>query len=233
MLTPLLAAHAPVSANGMSDGAEAGLAMAAAGGGIAGIVQVLVLLGAAGVVAYAVIYARSKFSEIREKEAMAEALMAAELARLEHQAGDATIQVAGAQDSIFGSSGETPILDVLPQTEEIASTRLPDPLAPAPAPQSMAEPLSCEPLLTRLRHAGMLQDVESYHELNGIRNAAATVILRGGKRALVVCYFESEPFVQRNLKRHDLVIMSGPDGRAVVVNQLDTMLADWVAGQFL
>jgi hypothetical protein len=218
----------------MLERAEAALPFCAASGGLAGVIQVAVLLGAVGVIAYAVLYARNTLSEIREKEAMAEALMAAELARLEHQADGAVQPMAPDLVPAYGSSTEPHILDATPPTGDPSAARQPLDLPTDERNTSQPDaPFNCESLLLRLRHGGILQDVEAYHELNGIRNAAATVMLRGGKRALVVCYFESEPFIQRNLKRHDMVIMSGPDGRAVVVNPLDTVLADWVAGQFL
>ena len=97
----------------MLERAEAALPFCAASGGLAGVIQVAVLLGAVGVIAYAVLYARNKLSEIREKEAMSEALMAAELARLEHQADGAVQPMAPDLAPAYDAPTEPHILDVI------------------------------------------------------------------------------------------------------------------------
>jgi hypothetical protein len=72
--------------------------------------------------------------------------------------------------------------------------------------------------------------VDGFLELNGNPKAAVIMRMKGGKRALVVPYFEAEPFALRNLKRYDMLVYVGRNGKAVVLKSLEELIAERVSG---
>lgn len=89
---------------------------------------------------------------------------------------------------------------------------------------------ACAAIVRQLQVAGMVDDQEGFLEINGNAKAAVLLRLKGGKRALVLPYFESEPFALRNLRRYDMLIYMGRNGKAVVVTALEELIASRVAG---
>jgi hypothetical protein len=90
--------------------------------------------------------------------------------------------------------------------------------------------ITCAGVISQLRNAGMLEQVDGYVELNGNSKAAAVLRLKGGRFALVVPYHESEMFTHRNLKKYQMLLYVGRDGKACVVTSLEETIAARVAG---
>lgn len=115
--------------------------------------------------------------------------------------------------------------------EERFDVPLPSPPAAPPAPSLQPKPTEgANDLLQRVLHqlkaAGMLRSIEGYMELHGDARAAAILLMSSGKRALLVPYYETEFFALRNLRRFDLLVFVGRDGRAVVITPLEALIAE-------
>jgi len=91
--------------------------------------------------------------------------------------------------------------------------------------------VTCAGVLRQMENAGMVEQHEGFLELHGNAKAAVTLKLKGGARCLVVPYFETEIFTQRNLKRFQLLVYVGRDGKATVLNSLEEVIAAKVAGR--
>ena len=192
--------------------------------------QIFILLVVAGVIGYSIWFAREKLSAIRQKEALDEATLAAELSRLENQAG-----ISGGAEITMLNASALQALDEL--EDEGQETETPSPSRPfsdpTPVPTAADSRGSCQLIIERLRAGGFVDDVEEYRELNRDPTASAAVKLRSGKRVLVVGYYESEIFLHRNLMRYDMVIMQGRDGKALAVSRFENVMSEWLAGKFL
>ena len=102
--------------------------------------------------------------------------------------------------------------------------------APQPDPFRQAADVTCASVISQMQNAGMIDQMDGYLELNGNAKGAVVVRLKGGKHAVVVPYFESEPFALRNLKRYDMIVQMGRDGKAVVLKSLEEVIAAKVSG---
>ena len=192
--------------------------------------QIFILLVVVGVVGYSIWFAREKLSAIRQKEALDEATLAAEISRLENQAGIS----GGAEITMLNASALQALDDMEEQWREDESpplSQLSNESPSIPAAKNSRE--GCDLIIERLRAGGFVDEVEEYRELNGDPSASAVIKLRSGKRVLVVGYYESEVFLHRNLLRYDMVIMQGRDGKALAVSRFENVLSDWLAGKFL
>lgn len=118
------------------------------------------------------------------------------------------------------------------QTQQVAPS--PAPLSPYLQPDTSQEraDVTAAAVLSQLRHAGLIADTDGYMELNGNPCGAIILKLKDSRRALLVPYHESEVFIRRNLKRFDLLLLMGRDGKAVVVSSLENMIAERVASRF-
>ncbi|MGI8907101.1 MAG: hypothetical protein ACR2IE_11490 [Candidatus Sumerlaeaceae bacterium] len=85
--------------------------------------------------------------------------------------------------------------------------------------------ISCAAVLTQLRNSGLVDQVEGFLELNGNPKGAVVLRMKGGKHALLVPYFESEPFALRNLRRYHMIVYVGRNGKAVVLKSLEEVIA--------
>lgn len=91
--------------------------------------------------------------------------------------------------------------------------------------------VAAEGVLRQLQQAGLVEQLEGYQEINGNPKAAVILRLRGGKRALLVPYFETEAFVQRNAKRFELLVFVSRSGKATVLSPMEEMIASRIAGR--
>lgn len=81
-------------------------------------------------------------------------------------------------------------------------------------------------VVKQLQAAGIVESVENYLTLNGIARAAIEVRLKNRKRAIVVGYMESEPFLRQNLHRFDQVFMVLPGGQGLLLQTVEQLIAD-------
>ena len=190
-----------------------------------------------------VITVRRRLEEQRAREAMAEAAFEMEV----------LASLRNADTQVLSSNGHQELTPApQPQGSETGAAVAESVPAPAHQPQTQAASPSpgASPLLSsevyyqecadvaaaaalsQLRHAGLIDDIDSYMELNGNPQGAAILRMKDGRRVLLVTYHETEVFTRRNLRRFDLLIYVGRDGKAVVVNSLENMIADRVASRF-
>jgi hypothetical protein len=87
----------------------------------------------------------------------------------------------------------------------------------------------CAKVVNQLRHGGLLESEEGYADLHGNPKGALVVRLRGAKRCLIIPHFESEPYLMRNLKRYDMIICVGKDGKAAITSRLEEMIASRIS----
>lgn len=85
-------------------------------------------------------------------------------------------------------------------------------------------------VMRQLTATGLLSGVDGYVALHGNPKGAALLKFRNGKQALLVPHMESEAFLRHNARRVDFIIMTGSDGRAVIVTPLEQFLAESVSG---
>ncbi len=81
-------------------------------------------------------------------------------------------------------------------------------------------------VIEKLKMAGLLRTIEGYIDVHGNPKGAVIILLRSGKRALLVPHMESEFFFRRNSKRVDFFIVRGTDGNDLVVSALSSWLAE-------
>jgi hypothetical protein len=168
------------------------------------------LLALVAAVVYAVFRARQRLLDQQMQERLADARFEAELVR--------------STTALPHGSMPPPelVLENISEAESIVHTgraileRGPDPQVDDP----------CEGTIARLRHAGMLDQVEGYMDLNGDPKAAAIVRFRDKRRVLLVPYHETEVFTERNLKRFDAIVFVGRSGKAVMISPLETAIAE-------
>ncbi len=179
-------------------------------------------------VVYIGILVRRRLEEIRLREQIAESLFEVEALsslgatgfsnEMETARVSAAAAASGDGDRIFAAPSPTasppPALSPYLQTDE-----------PERADVVAASALS------QMKNAGLTADVEGYFELHGNPHGAVTLKLRDGRRALVVPYHETEVFTRRNLRRFDLLIYVGRDGKAAVVTSLESLIAEKVGGR--
>ncbi|MGC8841992.1 MAG: hypothetical protein ACP5QZ_11155 [Candidatus Sumerlaeaceae bacterium] len=99
---------------------------------------------------------------------------------------------------------------------------------PAEAPADTQPPVdvACKQVLDRLRQAGFLDDIETFIPLHGNPKGAAILRLRNRKRVLLVPYFETEIFTERELRRCDALLFVSRSGKAVYIQSLESFLAE-------
>lgn len=85
-------------------------------------------------------------------------------------------------------------------------------------------------VMRQLTATGLLASVDGYVPLHGNPKGVALLKFRNGKQALLVPHMESEAFLRQNARRADFIIMTGADGKAVVVTPLEQFLAESVSG---
>jgi hypothetical protein len=90
--------------------------------------------------------------------------------------------------------------------------------------------MAAEGILQKLKLVDLMGSVEGYVELHGNPKGAALLLLRNGRRALLVPHMESEAFFRRHARRVDLFLVMGTDGQAVVITPLEKFLADSMPG---
>jgi hypothetical protein len=93
--------------------------------------------------------------------------------------------------------------------------------------------VACAAVIQQMQDAGMVDTVDGFLELNGNPKGAVVLRLKGGKHALVVPYLESEPFVFRNLRRYDMLVQVGKNGKAMVLKSLEETIAAKLAGSMM
>lgn len=120
----------------------------------------------------------------------------------------------------------------VPSPELVAPTVTGSPLLDSATDDYFRQPadLTCAAVINQFRNAGMMEQIDSFIEVNGNTKGGVVLRLRGGKRALLLPYFESEPFALRNLKRFDQVVFVGRTGKAVVLTSLEEVIAAKVSG---
>jgi hypothetical protein len=120
----------------------------------------------------------------------------------------------------------------IPAAEPVSKSAPTGVIAPEDAFRQPAE-VVCAAVIKQLQGAGMVDSVDGYQELNGNPKGAVVLRLKGGKLALVVPYFESEPFALRNLRRYDMIVQVGRNGKAVVLKSLEEVIAAKLAGSMM
>lgn len=196
-----------------------------------------------------VITVRRRLEDQRAREAMAEAAFEMEVLASLRTADTQALPSNGLQET---PPAPQPALEPRPEASasEAASLAESAPETPSASQVQTASPSSgpgllqtadifqeradvaASGVLSQLRHAGMISDIDGYMEVNGNARGAVTLRMKDGRRALLVPYHETEVFTRRNLRRFDLLIYVGRDGKAVVVNSLENMIADRVASRF-
>lgn len=169
---------------------------------VAGIVA-LGLLAVLGLMTF-----RERLRRERERERLAEAAFQATM-------------IAAAEE---GQMAQTSLLDEAQQLPE-------EPVIPVNTHNSLEwvsapEKPSVDSVMSVLQRANLIETVEGYMDLNGDPHGGVIVLLRNRKRALVVPYYETDAFTNRNLKRFDLLIYTGRDGKGVVINSLETLISE-------
>lgn len=136
--------------------------------------------------------------------------------------------VSGAATMMSDGNSETK-----PGTDSTAIDPLDSRIAEPEVPfNQLPAEVTCSAVLRQLHNAGMVEQQEGYVELHGNSRAAISLRLKGGKHCLVVPYHETELFTQRNLKRFQLLIYVGRDGRGTVLRSLEETVADQLGGLF-
>ena len=195
---------------------------------------------------------RDKFSRMEESQRIADASFEAQMLALARSAPTAT--TANDRQTIPSIGGNYRTADagtpeeIAPRansvsTDEVSSSAsyLRDFTAQAPVAamdefhvvqDPYMEPADrfCAKVVNQLRQGGLLDSEEGYADLHGNPKGALLVKLRGGKRCIIVPHFESEPFLMRNLKRYDMAICVGKDGKALVLTRLEEMIASRLGG---
>ncbi len=191
----------------------------------------------------AIIIVRRRLEDQRVREAMADAAFEMEvMARFRNtDTSDFPVHPAVHQ------TAPSPIMDSAPYRPEVIQQDTFDPnpksVADAGIKQAATPTMAGESnferadvaaagALSQLRNAGMLDDIDGYTELNGNPQGAAILRMKDGRRGLLIPYHETEAFTRRNLRRYDLLIFVGRDGKAVVVTALETAIADRISSRF-
>lgn len=89
---------------------------------------------------------------------------------------------------------------------------------------------SCRFVLDQLKQAGLLERIESYIPLPGNPQGAAVLLLKNKKRVLLLPYFETEFFTERELKRYDALIFVSRSGQGALVQSIESLIADSFLG---
>lgn len=98
--------------------------------------------------------------------------------------------------------------------------------APEPGPTPAVGPDALEPVLAKLRAAGLFAGVEGSLYLSDGRTEAKIIALTNGKTAVVLPRVESAEFLARQLKRFDLCIIPLAGDQVCVMSPLGTFIAD-------
>lgn len=234
----LISGAMPGCAQVAENGTSQGLDITTAGSLTVGFIFLLILV-------IAIVIVRRRMEEQKAREAMADAAFEMQvMASFRHADASAiSLSPPGQHPASFPDSAPfSPISEVFPET-----TFAPEGIAPAaetvaidpPANRAVAGDSNSERAdivasgaISQLRHAGMLTDNDGYMELNGNPQGAVILRLKDGRRALLVPYHETEVFTRRNLRRFDLLIYVGRDGKAVVVTALESVIADRLSSRF-
>ncbi|MCX7624789.1 MAG: hypothetical protein N2Z21_01030 [Candidatus Sumerlaeaceae bacterium] len=81
-------------------------------------------------------------------------------------------------------------------------------------------------ILSQLREAGLLQEIESHIPLHGNPKGAAILKLRNRKRVLLVPYYETEVFAERELTQYDAIIFLSRSGKGLFVQTLESVITE-------
>jgi hypothetical protein len=179
--------------------------------------------------AYGAYLVRRRLDSIREREAMEDARMEAELRMLEIQ----TVGVAGMDATGAVSLNSTAHSNAIHLPAGFVDESPTGEFSPGPQPASPGEVVPADmlaPVLNQLRAGGLLEQEEDWVELHGNPKGGLVVRLRGGKRVLLVPYHETEAFARRNLRRYDGLIYVGLNGKAVFVRSVESVIADALSG---
>lgn len=177
----------------------------------------LILIVAAAVVIYALVRISR---EIRQMRAAEEA------------------QAARFEASILATFGTANLGE--PNVNEQDGDETPLPLTQGPVraetptvnSDSLSEPLHqpvdvlSRRILAQLREAGLLHEIESFIPLQGNPKGAAILKLRNRKRVLLVPYYESEVFTERELAQYDGIIFLSRSGRGLFVQTLEAVITE-------
>jgi len=93
-------------------------------------------------------------------------------------------------------------------------------------PAQPAADVACRAVMDQLRRSGLLEAVEGYVTLNGNPKGGAILLLRNRKRVLLVPYYESEIFTERELQRCDALLYVSRSGKAVYIQSLESVIAE-------
>lgn len=176
---------------------------------------------------------KNRLDRQRERERMAEAAFEARIINAYRDDLETIQPVAAAEglataEQAFASAA---VLDELLQPIGEGGSHL-SPAAPASAPASGDGKEAWEKVYDRLFRSGIIEGVEGHLELNGNPKAAKILTMRDRRRALLVPYFETDVFAEKNLKRFELLIFVTRSGEAVIISPMDELIANHVTKHF-
>lgn len=87
--------------------------------------------------------------------------------------------------------------------------------------------MQCKRLLDQLAAAGLLENIECYVNVAGNPKGAAVLRLRNRKRVLLVPYFETDIFTDRELRCYDGLLFVSRNGKAVYVQSVESLIAQF------
>lgn len=93
-------------------------------------------------------------------------------------------------------------------------------------PFAVSVEVSCKAVLDQLRRAGLLEEIESFVPLHGNSKGAAVLRLRGQRRVLLVPYFETDIFAERQLHGCDALLFVSRSGKGFYIQSLESLIAD-------
>ncbi len=195
-------------------------------GGFLDVWSILGLLLILGIAVWGLRLLKQRLDEQRYQESLAE---------LEFEGSvlsDFSMTGMGSQDMQFMSSETAPRASISAELRESS----PPPAMPrleAAYGGTEVKPsadMSTTFVMQQLKQSGLFQSIEGYIDLHGNAQGAAIILLRNGKRALLVPHMESEAFLRRHSRRVDYILMVGTDGKAVVVTPLEELISQNIMG---
>lgn len=177
----------------------------------------LILIVAAAVVIYALVRISREIKQMRAAEEAQAARFEASILATFGTANLAESDV-GEQD---GDATPVPLTQnaILTETNNANGDLLSEPL------HHPVDRLSRQ-IVAQLREAGLLQEIESFIPLHGNPKGAAILKLRNRKRVLLVPYYESEVFTERELTKYDGIIFLSRSGRGLFVQTLEAVITE-------
>ncbi len=147
----------------------------------------------------------------------------------QQELADATFE-ASVLAEVYGASAKTEarlaenVSEEIPLTQHVSPSL--NPLSEPKVGWLQAFEGSCEFVLHQLRNAGLLERIESYIPLHGNPSGAAVLILKDKKRVLLIPYYETEIFTERELRQYDALIFVSRSGRGVFIQSIESLIAD-------